>query len=74
MKRTAIDAFNETMLIFEEQCREQERYGEEFEMNNQSEGADKDLERYTSSHHGPKSVPKMGFDFSAMFLELHSDL
>uniref|UniRef100_A0A3Q3F1E2 Phosphoinositide-3-kinase regulatory subunit 3 n=1 Tax=Labrus bergylta TaxID=56723 RepID=A0A3Q3F1E2_9LABR len=34
MKRTAIEAFNETMLIFEEQCREQERYGEEFERNN----------------------------------------
>lgn len=46
MKRTAIEAFNETMLIFEEQCREQERYGEEFERNNQSEGAEKDLERY----------------------------
>lgn len=46
MKRTAIEAFNETMLIFEEQCREQERYGEEFERNNQSEGADPDLERY----------------------------
>lgn len=46
MKRTAIEAFNETMLIFEEQCREQERYGEKFEMNNESEGADKDLERY----------------------------
>lgn len=46
MKRTAIEAFNETMLIFEEQCREQERYGEEFEMNNQSDGDDKDLERY----------------------------
>lgn len=49
MKRTAIEAFNETMLIFEEQCREQERYGEEFEMNNQSEGADKDLERYVNN-------------------------
>lgn len=46
MKRTAIEAFNETMLIFEEQCREQERYGEEFERNNQSEEADKELERY----------------------------
>lgn len=45
MKRTAIEAFNETMLIFEEQCREQERYGEEFERNNLSEGAEKDLER-----------------------------
>uniref|UniRef100_UPI003AADC260 phosphatidylinositol 3-kinase regulatory subunit gamma-like isoform X2 n=1 Tax=Centroberyx gerrardi TaxID=166262 RepID=UPI003AADC260 len=46
MKRTAIEAFNETMLIFEEQCREQERYGEEFERNNQSEGAEKDLESF----------------------------
>ncbi|XP_076001159.1 phosphatidylinositol 3-kinase regulatory subunit gamma-like isoform X2 [Genypterus blacodes] len=46
MKRTAIEAFNETMLIFEEQCREQERYGEEFERNNLSEGAEKDLESF----------------------------
>lgn len=45
MKRTAIEAFNETMLIFEEQCREQERYGEEIDRNNCSEGADNDLER-----------------------------
>lgn len=45
MKRTAIEAFNETMLIFEKQCREQERFGEEFERNNQSDGVDKDLER-----------------------------
>lgn len=45
MKRTAIEAFNETMLIFEEQCREQERYGEEIDRNNCSEAADKDLER-----------------------------
>uniref|UniRef100_A0A3B5LGU5 SH2 domain-containing protein n=1 Tax=Xiphophorus couchianus TaxID=32473 RepID=A0A3B5LGU5_9TELE len=33
MKRTAIEAFNEAMLIFEEQCREQERYGEDFLIN-----------------------------------------
>ena len=45
MKRTAIEAFNETMMIFEEQCREQERYGEEFERNSQLEGDEKDLER-----------------------------
>lgn len=45
-KRTAIEAFNETMMIFEEQCREQERYGEEFERNSQLEGDEKDLERY----------------------------
>lgn len=48
MKRTAIEAFNETMMIFEEQCREQERYGEEFERNNHSEAAEKELERYLS--------------------------
>lgn len=53
MKRTAIEAFNETMLIFEEQCREQERYGEEFDRNNQSEAADKDLERYTDAPWSP---------------------
>ncbi|XP_015228494.1 PREDICTED: phosphatidylinositol 3-kinase regulatory subunit gamma-like [Cyprinodon variegatus] len=46
MKRTAIEAFNEAMLIFEEQCREQERYGEEFERNSHSEGADNDLESF----------------------------
>lgn len=46
MKRTAIEAFNETMLIFEEQCREQERYGEEYERNNQPEALETDLERY----------------------------
>ncbi|XP_027875382.1 phosphatidylinositol 3-kinase regulatory subunit gamma-like isoform X1 [Xiphophorus couchianus] len=46
MKRTAIEAFNEAMLIFEEQCREQERYGEEFERNSLSEGADNDLESF----------------------------
>ncbi|MEQ2180573.1 hypothetical protein GOODEAATRI_002590 [Goodea atripinnis] len=44
MKRTAIEAFNEAMLIFEEQCREQQRYGEEFERNSHSEGVDNDLE------------------------------
>ncbi|XP_061588920.1 phosphatidylinositol 3-kinase regulatory subunit gamma-like isoform X1 [Cololabis saira] len=46
MKRTAIEAFNETMLIFEEQCREQERYGEEIERNSLSEGIDNDLESF----------------------------
>lgn len=56
MKRTAIEAFNETMLIFEEQCREQERYGEEFERNSITEGADKDLERYATTSRS-KNVP-----------------
>ena len=56
MKRTAIEAFNETMLIFEEQCREQERYGEEFERNNPSDGADMDLERYVTTSRSNKHV------------------
>lgn len=56
MKRTAIEAFNETMLIFEEQCREQERYGEEFEMSDQSEGVDKDLERYSITPWSTKKI------------------
>lgn len=64
MKRTAIEAFNETMLIFEEQCREQERYGEEFERNNQSEGADKDLERYFITPRSTK-YPQMLFHLGA---------
>lgn len=60
MKRTAIEAFNETMLIFEKQCREQERFGEEFERNNQSEGVDKDLERQVDG-----DVGQMQFNFGA---------
>lgn len=76
MKRTAIEAFNETMLIFEEQCREQERYGEEIEMNNQSEGADKDLERYFITL-SKKSTPKCSLNLVACgttFIDLYSDL
>ncbi len=76
MKRTAIEAFNETMLIFEEQCREQERYGEEFERNNQSEGADKDLERYfitSLSKNMSSNVVQFGC-MQPMFTELYSDL
>lgn len=61
MKRTAIEAFNETMLIFEEQCREQERYGEEFDRNNQSEAADKDLERYADAPWSPPTPRKVSF-------------
>lgn len=56
MKRTAIEAFNETMLIFEKQCREQERFGEEFERNNQSDGVDKDLERQVDGDVGQCSL------------------
>lgn len=65
MKRTAIEAFNETMLIFEEQCREQERYGEEFEMNNQTDGAEKDLERYFMTSPRPNNAASVQPDLCA---------
>ncbi|XP_010888345.2 phosphatidylinositol 3-kinase regulatory subunit gamma [Esox lucius] len=55
MKRTAIEAFNETMLIFEEQCREQERYGEECERSSRSEGTEKDLESFLMNYEKLKS-------------------
>ncbi|XP_046882964.1 phosphatidylinositol 3-kinase regulatory subunit gamma-like [Hypomesus transpacificus] len=55
MKRTAIEAFNETMMIFEEQCREQERYGEEFERDNLPEGTEKDLESFLINYEKLKS-------------------
>ncbi|KAL0966283.1 hypothetical protein UPYG_G00293360 [Umbra pygmaea] len=55
MKRTAIEAFNETMLIFEEQCREQERYGEECERSSRSEGTDQDLESFLMNYEKLKS-------------------
>lgn len=63
MKRTAIEAFNETMLIFEEQCREQERYGEEIERNSLSEGTDNDFERCLIKSPPKNKVPLASFDF-----------
>lgn len=45
MKRTAIEAFNETIKIFEEQCHTQERYSKEYIERFRREGNDKELER-----------------------------
>lgn len=47
MKRTAIEAFNETIKIFEEQCHTQERYSKEYIERFRREGNDKEIERYT---------------------------
>lgn len=45
MKRTAIEAFNETIKIFEEQCHTQERYRKEYIERFRREGNDKEIER-----------------------------
>lgn len=46
MKRTAIEAFNETIKIFEEQCETQERFSRESIEKFRREGNDKEIERY----------------------------
>ncbi|XP_026521577.1 phosphatidylinositol 3-kinase regulatory subunit gamma [Notechis scutatus] len=45
MKRTAIEAFNETIKIFEEQCHTQERYSKEYIERFRREGNEKEIER-----------------------------
>lgn len=47
MKRTAIEAFNETIKIFEEQCETQERLSRESIEKFRREGNDKEIERYS---------------------------
>lgn len=45
MKRTAIEAFNETIKIFEEQCQTQERYSKDYIEKFRREGNDKEIQR-----------------------------
>lgn len=45
MKRTAIEAFNETIKIFEEQCETQERYSKESIEKFLREGNDKEIQK-----------------------------
>lgn len=45
MKRTAIEAFNETIKIFEEQCQTQERYSKEYIEKFKRDGNDKEIQR-----------------------------
>ncbi|RXM33347.1 Phosphatidylinositol 3-kinase regulatory subunit alpha [Acipenser ruthenus] len=46
MKRTAIEAFSETIKIFEEQCNTQERYRKEYIERFRREGNDKEIESW----------------------------
>lgn len=45
MKRTAIEAFNETIKIFEEQCETQKRHSKEYMEKFTKEGNDKEIQR-----------------------------
>ncbi|KAG7463337.1 hypothetical protein JOB18_016011 [Solea senegalensis] len=55
MKRTAIEAFNETIKIFEEQCHTQERYSKDYIERFRREGNDKEIERITMNYEKLKS-------------------
>lgn len=50
MKRTAIEAFNETIKIFEEQFETQERYSKESLERFQREGNEKEIQKYVYTH------------------------
>lgn len=54
MKRTAIEAFNETIKIFEEQCQTQERYSKEYIEKFRREGNEKEIQRLV---HTTRRVP-----------------
>uniref|UniRef100_A0AAY4CW47 Phosphatidylinositol 3-kinase regulatory subunit alpha n=1 Tax=Denticeps clupeoides TaxID=299321 RepID=A0AAY4CW47_9TELE len=55
MKRTAIEAFNETIKIFEEQCQTQERYSKEYIEKFRREGNDKEIQRIMVNYEKLKS-------------------
>uniref|UniRef100_A0A3Q3EL75 Phosphatidylinositol 3-kinase regulatory subunit alpha n=1 Tax=Kryptolebias marmoratus TaxID=37003 RepID=A0A3Q3EL75_KRYMA len=55
MKRTAIEAFNETIKIFEEQCQTQERYSKEYIEKFKREGNDKEIQRIMVNYEKLKS-------------------
>ncbi|KAM4745739.1 phosphatidylinositol 3-kinase regulatory subunit alpha-like [Anableps anableps] len=55
MKRTAIEAFNETIKIFEEQCQTQERFGKEYIEKYLREGNDKEAQRIMENYDKLKS-------------------
>ncbi|KAM7391014.1 hypothetical protein PAMP_021732 [Pampus punctatissimus] len=55
MKRTAIEAFNETIKIFEEQCQTQERFSKEYIEKFHREGNDKEIQRIMENYDKLKS-------------------
>ncbi|XP_061625067.1 phosphatidylinositol 3-kinase regulatory subunit alpha-like isoform X2 [Phyllopteryx taeniolatus] len=50
MKRTAIEAFNETIKIFEEQCQTQDRFSKEYIEKFRREGNDKEIQRIMENY------------------------
>ncbi|KAM6930257.1 phosphatidylinositol 3-kinase regulatory subunit alpha-like isoform 2-T2 [Xenentodon cancila] len=55
MKRTAIEAFNETIKIFEEQCQTQERFSKEYIEKFRRDGNDKEIQRIMENYDKLKS-------------------
>ncbi|KAG8456545.1 hypothetical protein GDO86_002359 [Hymenochirus boettgeri] len=55
MKKTAIEAFNETIKIFEEQCQTQEKYSKEYIEKFRREGNEKEIQRILHNHEKLKS-------------------
>ncbi|XP_041430264.1 phosphatidylinositol 3-kinase regulatory subunit alpha isoform X1 [Xenopus laevis] len=55
MKRTAIEAFNETIKIFEEQCQTQEKYSKEYIEKFRREGNEKEIQRLLHNYEKLKS-------------------
>ncbi|XP_063819452.1 phosphatidylinositol 3-kinase regulatory subunit alpha isoform X2 [Pseudophryne corroboree] len=55
MKRTAIEAFNETIKIFEEQCQTQEKYSKEYIEKFKREGNEKEVQRILHNYEKLKS-------------------
>ncbi|XP_067376538.1 phosphatidylinositol 3-kinase regulatory subunit alpha-like isoform X2 [Channa argus] len=55
MKRTAIEAFNETIKIFEEQCQTQERFSKEYIEKFRREGNEKEIQRIMDNYDKLKS-------------------
>lgn len=56
MKRTAIEAFNETIKIFEEQGQTQEKCSKEYLERFRREGNEKEMQRCV----GPSRAPLLG--------------
>lgn len=65
MKRTAIEAFNETIKIFEEQCQTQERYSKEYIEKFKREGNEKEIQRWVSHTHFPCPCAQMTITLAA---------
>uniref|UniRef100_UPI00315CB2F3 phosphatidylinositol 3-kinase regulatory subunit gamma isoform 7 n=1 Tax=Mus musculus TaxID=10090 RepID=UPI00315CB2F3 len=55
MKRTAIEAFNETIKIFEEQCHTQEQHSKDYIERFRREGNEKEIERIMMNYDKLKS-------------------